>query len=162
MRPGVGAGLPPYPPSLGRPPLTRLQRHTLALDGHPYALPPGWRVQPGHAHGLQLLSGDGVGQPIRQARLQVLPPSDLDSLWSQQLQSKEDQGWTIVAWQRGGLSQWARLERPHQLGLSRGALVIQAEPGRLLLLDYEFEDGYDLFTVTRDLDYLRSSLGFDW
>lgn len=158
MRPGVAVGRlrPDYPPSLGNPPDTRFLSRDQILTGHAYAVPPGWRSE-AQPNRLQLSCGDGSQLPLRQASLSVIP-GPLTEQWRQLQIEKERQGWTVVSSQLGQQSAWIRLERVTDLGLSRSALLLKQEGDRLVELDYQYLECADVFTYTRDLDYLRATL----
>lgn len=158
MRPGVAVGQlrPDYPPSLGHPPATRFWTRNNHLAGHVYTVPPGWRSE-AQLYSLQLSCGDGRESPLRQASLAVMP-GPLAERWRQLQLARELQGWTVVASQLELHSGWIRLERVTQLCLSRSALLLKQEGNRLLELDYRYPDCADIFTYTRDLDYLRAAL----
>lgn len=158
MRPGVAVGplRPAYPPSLGKPPATRFQSRNHQLAGHAYAVPPGWRSE-ALPNRVQLSCGDGRSLPLRQASLVVIP-GQLAEQWRQLQVEREQEGWTVVASQIGLHSGWIRLERANDLGLSRSALLLQQEGDGLVELHYQYPDCADVFTYTRDLDYLRATL----
>lgn len=169
MRPGVivGSWSAPagfYPPSLGKPPVTFFLAKDNQLGGHAYAIPPGWHgLSPSLGQNrLALACGDGHTAPVRQASLEILSQRGLEERCRQVQEGKEQVGWTVVASQRGSQGAWIRLERAHDLGLSRAAVVLQRVGSGVLQLDYQFDDCQDPFTYTRDLDYLRASLGFHW
>jgi hypothetical protein len=168
LRPGVAAEGPVrmtnYPPSLGKPPFTHFLPKTASLGQHAFALPPGWLHQsqsssPGR---FGLACGDGHSQPARQASLELLPNTDLPSHFRHLCQHKEQEGWVVRASQRGSESAWLRLERAQAEGPSRAAVVLQRQGSSVMQLNYQFDLCYDPFLYTRDLDFLRASLGFDW
>jgi PEGA domain len=153
-----------YPPSLGKPPFTRFLSKPERLGGYAYAVPPQWTSSTSpHQPGLvDLSAGDGQRQPLRNATLQIVDQADLEDYWTSVHLAKEEEGWTLVAHQRGAHHAWIRLERPRDLGLSRAAVVLQKNGDDVVRLDYTFESCYDPFLYTRDLDFLRSCLGFNW
>ena len=169
MRPGVLVGPGParagfYPPSLGIPPATFLLAKDSQLGGHAYAIPPGWQgLSPSLGQNrLALACGDGRTSPARQATLEIFPQGGLEERYKRVQEVRDQEGWTVVACQRGSQAAWLRLERAHDLCLSRAAVVLQREGSAVLQLEYQFDDCQDPFTYTRDLDYLRASLGFQW
>ena len=155
-RPDEVAGF--YPPAAGRPPATYGYRKSEALAGYQYALPPHWSELSRTTESVTLGSGG------RRATLSF-SSLNLKGRLDQVRQGLEAQGWKVIYIENLETQALLRVERPAKgvAGVDRAAVLLEVQTvsgeERLLELSFESPDCGSTFEFTRDLDYLRGSIG---